>query len=301
MNLMMNAGINQIKGQAMALIPDEMQDKESGKLQEGKDSKINAEGKENQIKPKKQKKVNPITKSVAIKMYSILLFHTLAVTTTIFVFNIISHRSYSLFKIIASSAGIAGGIILSFAVTKIRCLSNFILVFLFYIVVLAANVIGFTYCSLLGEEGENGDSGDKYISNLLKTMFIVFDSASLTVILFSCFVKDTPSTFWLMCCSGGGCILSIVIAAKIYSDDSKLKRWGLMLFGGIACAIYESMTYNSLDDYINNKKTEKFPPVMSLPFEFNICFIKIFWYFIKIIGYLCSMCVSCCCPARKKR
>lgn len=300
MNLMMNAGINQIKGQAMALIPDEMQDKENEKLQEEKDSKINAEGKGTQIKPKKQKKINPITKSVAIKMYSILLFHTLVITTCIFVFTIKFGRSYSLFRTVVSIIAIACGIILSLVVTKIKFLSKSVLVYFFYIVVLAANVIGFTYCSLLGQEKDKG-AEDHYITNLIKTMFIVFDSASLTVILFSCLVKDTPSTFWLMCCSGGGCIISIVIAAKIYSDDSKLRRWGLMLFGGIACAIYESMTYNSLDDYKNNKKTESFPPFMSLPFEFNICFIKIFWYFLKIIGYLCSMCVSCCCPARRRR
>ena len=54
MNFMMNAALNQVKDQSMALIPNEMKDKE-----EDKDSKVNVEGKgkENQIKKKPKKKI----------------------------------------------------------------------------------------------------------------------------------------------------------------------------------------------------------------------------------------------------
>ena len=56
MNFMVNAGMNQMKSQAMALIPNELQDKEEDKNQQQKDGK-GKDGKENQVKKKPKKKI----------------------------------------------------------------------------------------------------------------------------------------------------------------------------------------------------------------------------------------------------
>ena len=132
-------------------------------------------------------------------------------------------------------------------------------------------------------------------------MFIVFDTASISVIFFSGLVKDTPSTFWLMVAGVSGPIITILILAKIFGDGILLK-WLTLLFGIFSLAVYESMTYNSLDAYMkNNKDDAGIPSIVSLPFELNLCFVKVFVYFIQILQKLCSMCASCCCPTTKKR
>lgn len=42
--------------------------------------------------------------------------------------------------------------------------------------------------------------------------------------------------------------------------------------------------------------------MVSLPFELNLCFAKIFWYLIKIISFLCSMCTLVgAFPGRKEK
>ena len=305
MNFMMNAGMNQMKSQAMSLIPNELQDKEEDKNQQQKDGK-GKDGKENQVK-KKPKKKNPITKTLAIKMFSILLFHTLTITILLFIFVVDKNAGFTWLKLIFFLGGFFGGLLLSLAVSKIKCLTKFYLNYLIYIILFAANFIGFTFLSLLDSDDEEIEDGtEKKIvtktgttSKLVKTMFIIFDAASLTVILFSLLVKDTPSTYWLMICSAGGCIITIVIMTKIYGDGTLLK-WGTMLFGAFSCAIYEAMTYNSLEVYKQNSKNEaSIPSMISLPFELNACFVKIFWYVLKILKYLCTMCTSCCCPKKK--
>ena len=285
MNFMMNAALNQVKDQSMALIPNEMKDKE-----EDKDSKVNVEGKgkENQIK-KKPKKKNPITKSLAIKMYSILLFHTMVITILIFVFSY--QKGFHIMKLIIFLACFAGGILLSFSVSKLKFLSKAFLNYIIYIILLAANIFGFVCCSLLSDN----------LSIIMKTMFIIFDTASISVIFFSGLVKDTPSTFWLMVAGVGGSLIPILVMAKIYGDGLLLK-WLTLLSGAFALGVYESMTYNALDAYKRNNKNEGgIPSIVSLPFELNLCFVKVFVYIIKIISKLCSMCASCCCPSKKKK
>ena len=296
MNFMMKAGMNQManqmKDQAQALIPNELQDKsEENKGKELENGKIEGSDKINKNKVKKPKRKNPITKSLAIKMYSILLFHTLLVTILIYVFTNTKKTGFSIIKLAIFLGCLFGSILISLAVSHFQFISKFYLNYILYLLILAANSIGFIICSLLNED----------LSKLVKTMFVIFDAASLTIILFSILVKDTPSTFWLMCSSCGGIIIALLIMAKIY-NDSKIFRYLVILFGLISAAIYESMNYNALDAYKKNNKNEtSVPSMISLPFELNLCFVKIFWYLIKIIKYLCSMCYSCCCGKPKKK
>ena len=296
MNFMMKAGMNQManqmKDQAQALIPNELQDKsEENKGKELENGKIEGSDKINKNKVKKPKRKNPITKSLAIKMYSILLFHTLLVTILIYVFTNTKKTGFSIIKLAIFLGCLFGSILISLAVSHFQFISKFYLNYILYLLILAANSIGFIICSLLNED----------LSKLVKTMFVIFDAASLTIILFSILVKDTPSTFWLMCSSCGGIIIALLIMAKIY-NDSKIFRYLVILFGLISAAIYESMNYNALDAYKKNNKNEtSVPSMISLPFELNLCFVKIFWYLIKIIKYLFSMCYACCCAKAKKK
>lgn len=296
MNFMMKAGMNQManqmKDQAQALIPNELQDKsEENKGKEMENGKIEGSNNINKDIQKKPKRKNPITKSLAIKMYSILLFHTLLVTILIYVFTNIKKSGFSIIKLAIFVGCLFGAILLSLAVSHIQFISKLYLNYILYLVILAANSIGFIHCSLLDED----------LSKLIKTMFVIFDAASLTIILFSVLVKDTPSTFWLMCSSCGGIIIALLVMAKIY-NDSKIFRYLVIFFGLISAAIYESMNYNALDVYKKNNKNEtSVPSMISLPFELNLCFVKIFWYLIKIIKYLFSMCYACCCAKAKKK
>ena len=327
MNFMMQAGMNQMKDQAKSLLPSEMQDKE-----EKGDSKISQSN-----VPKKPKKKSPITRSLALKMYSFLLFHTLLITIVVFVFykedsndsgsssdkalivlasNSSSDPSNStindstvpdnkteppappepkesnsntfskLFLFIVFAACLGGSVFLSLSISKIKVLSKIYLNYVLYLVLLAANVIGFACCANISRS----------LYELVTTMFIIFDAGSFTIILFSNFVKDTPSTFWLMCSCSGGMFIALIVMLKIYSGS--LFRYLVLLFGLLAFGIYEAMNYNALDSYKQNVKSAPTAPSMiSLPFELNVSFVKIFWYLIKGIFYLFSM---CCSPNKKK-
>jgi len=291
MNFMMQAGMNQMKDQAKSLIPNEMQDKKEGGKEGEENGKIENSENKNQVKQKKPKRKNPITKSAAIRMYTVLLFHTLLITILLYVFTKSENIGFSIIKLAIFLGCFFGAILLSLAVSYFQFISKVFLNYLIYLIILGANVIGFICCARL-----NGD-----LFKLLKTMFIIFDAGSLTIIFFSTLVKDTPSTFWLMCSSCGGIIIAILVMAKVY-NDSKIFRWVVILFGCIAFAIYESMNYNALDVYKKNTKNEaSVPSMVSLPFELNLCFVKIFWYVLKVIGYLCSMCFACCCAGPKKK
>ena len=327
MNFMMQAGMNQMKDQAKSLLPSEMQDKE-----EKGDSKISQSN-----VPKKPKKKSPITRSLALKMYSFLLFHTLLITIVVFVFykedsndsgsssdkalivlasNSSSDPSNSTindstvpdnkteppappepkesnsntaskwFLFIVFAACLGGSVFLSLSISKIKVLSKIYLNYVLYLVLLAANVIGFACCANISRS----------LYELVTTMFIIFDAGSFTIILFSNFVKDTPSTFWLMCSCSGGIFIALIVMLKIYSGS--LFRYLVLLFGLLAFGIYEAMNYNALDSYKQNVKSAPTAPSMiSLPFELNVSFVKIFWYLIKGIFYLFSM---CCSPNKKK-
>ena len=304
MNFLAQKGINDMQDQAKTLIESEMQDQstikkgqnEQNQQNEPKESNEPKAPKENieinnRPKPKKKNKKLIVDRALAIRMYTVLLFHTLLITILLYVFTKSENIGFSIIKLAIFLGCFFGAILLSLAVSYFQFISKVFLNYLIYLIILGANVIGFICCARL-----NGD-----LFKLLKTMFIIFDAGSLTIIFFSTLVKDTPSTFWLMCSSCGGIIIAILVMAKVY-NDSKIFRWVVILFGCIAFAIYESMNYNALDVYKKNTKNEaSVPSMVSLPFELNICFVKIFWYVLKVIGYLCSMCFACCCAGPKKK
>ena len=321
MNFMMQAGMNQMKDQANSLLPSEMQDK--GEKGDSKISQSNV--------PKKPKKKSPITRSLAIKMYSFLLFHTLVITIVVFMFykevsdkisdslnkGLISMSDNSSnstidnstvpdnkteppvspespesdtgskwFLFIVFAICLGGSVFLSLSISKIKFLSKIYLNYVLYLALLAANVIGFVCCANISRS----------LYELITTMFVIFDAGSLTIIIFSILVKDTPSTFWLMCSCSGGIFIALIVMSKIYSGS--LFRYLVLLFGFLAFGIYEAMNYNALDSYKQSVKSAPTAPSMiSLPFELNVSFVKIFWYIIKGIFSLFSL---CCCPNKKK-
>ena len=333
MNFMMQAGMNQMKDQAKSLLPSEMQDKDE------KDSPKIAPG----DVPKKPKKKSLITRTLAIRMYSVLLFHTLIITILVFVFYssdpnqpITPRASIALLsnsfsdskdnstvpepkdnstnpepkenstipdstpsetsepksnlwflKFIIFAACFGGSLFLSLSISKIKCLTKIYLNYVLYLVLLGANIAEFICLANLSES----------LYQLVTTMFVIFDAGSLTIIIFSILVKDTPSTFWLMCSCSGGIFIALIVMSKIYSGS--LFRYLILLFGLLAFGIYEAMNYNALDTYKANAQSAPTAPSMfSLPFELNINFVKIFWYLIKGIFSLCSM---CCCPNKKRK
>ena len=321
---MMQAGMNQMTDQAKSLLPSEMQDKDE------KGSPKIAPG----DAPKKPKKKSLITRSLAIRMYSVLLVHTLIITILVFVFYssdpnqpIVPRASIVLLsnsssdskdnstvpdapdskenstipetkptepksdlwflKLIIFAACFGGSLFLSLSISKIQCLTKIYLNYVLYLVLLGANIAEFVCLANLSES----------LYELVTTMFVIFDAGSLTIIIFSILVKDTPSTFWLMCSCTGGIFIALIVMSKIYSGS--LFRYLVMLFGFLAFGIYETMNYNALDAYKANAKSAPTAPSMfSLPFELNISFVKVFWYILKGIVSLCSM---CCCPNKKRK
>ena len=173
------------------------------------------------------------------------------------------------FLFIVFAACLGGSVFLSLSITKIKCLSKIYLNYVLYLALLAANIVGFICCANIARS----------LYELITTMFIIFDAGSLTIILFSIFVKDTPSTFWLMCSCSGGVFIALVVMLKIYSGS--LFRYLVLLFGLLAFGIYETMNYNALDSYKESvKNAPTAPSMISLPFELNVSFVKIFWYLI---------------------
>ena len=190
-------------------------------------------------------------------------------------------------KLIIFAGCFAGSLFLSLSISKIKCLTKIYLNYVLYLVLLGANIAEFVCLANLSES----------LYELVTTMFVIFDAGSLTIIIFSLLVKDTPSTFWIMCSCTGGIFIALIVMSKIYSGS--LFRFLVMFFGFLAFGIYEAMNYNALDSYKESAKSAPTAPSMfSLPFELNINFVRIFWYIIKGIFYLFSL---CCCPNKKRK
>ena len=322
---MMQAGMNQMKDQAKSLIPSEMQDKN----EQGSSPKVGA----GDVR-KKPKKKSVITRSLAIRMYTVLLFHTLIITILVFLFykgdpqqRIVPRASIILLsnssdpsqnstdppknstdpnstipdsepsqstepdlwlhKLIIFGICFGGSLFLSLCISKIKFFTRIYLHYILYLVLLAANIAEFVCLANLSES----------LYELVTTMFIIFDAGSLTIIIFSGFVKDTPSTFWLMCSCAGGCFIALIVMSKIYSGS--IFRYFVMLFGVLAFAIYETMNYKALDSYKQSvKSSPTAPSTFSLPFELNVSFVRVFLYFVKGI---CSLFALCCCSGKKRK
>lgn len=220
-------------------------------------------------------------------MYSILLFHTLLINILLFFFAKTGEK-FNLVLFMIFLGCLFGGILLSFAVSNMKFLSKIFINLIVYIILIVANVIGFICCARLGPN----------FFELVNTMFVVFNAGSLTVLLFASLVKDTPSTFWIMISCSGGIIITVFVMAKIYMVVV-IYRLLILLIGCLSFAIYESMNLNALDAHKNSKEPTA-PSLLSLPFELNICFIKVFWYVMKGFYRLCTMCCTLC-PKKKRR
>ena len=294
MNLAMKAGMNQMKDQAQNLIPNEMKDKGEEQKDENikndpKEPKIEVNDKGKPIQRKKKKKIL-IDRSLSIRMYSVLLFHTLLITVLLFIvhFKYLDNIKKNENKLWSKySWAIFGGcivlsILLSFLVSKVKCISTLYLNYIFYLILLALNAVAFVY------------GGKEDLFNFIISMLIMFDAGSITILLFSSLIKDAPSTFWLMCSCSAGHLLAMFILIKVYSDDKYL----ILLFCILAFFIYETMNYNALDSYKASKNNSSIPSMMILPFELNLSFIKIIWY---VLYGIFSCLLSCCCDNKRKK
>ena len=250
MNMVMQAGLNQAKDQAQNLIPKEVKDGQNEEKKEGEgnnnsinDSQSNLTNSSNiSHKKMKNKKIN---KQLAIKMYSVLLYHTGILTIAEYIIRTVQNSKgnvfdsdYNIVYWIIFAASIALALILSLLVTKIKCLSSMIFVSLFYVLILALDACIFNI------------GGHLLSFEVFVSMLIVFDAASAVILIFCSLIKDAPSLFWMICSSIGGIILAVFLCTKIYEDEKIF----VLIFGVYAFVVYETMNYHVFDDGKKRKK-----------------------------------------------
>ena len=296
MNFMMQAGMNQMKSQAQNLIPKDMKEgnNENPENQnQSAEGKIENSGASGQPHPPKKKKSKIITRILALKMYTVLLIHTAILTIAVYIINANDAGLYetdagmvTLYWILFG-ASIGGCLILSLLLTKITCMKSPFFIYILYLIILGLDAFIFIL-------GAHLLSFDIFVS-----MLIVFDGASIVVIIFCSLIKDHPSTFWVMCSSSGGIILAVFLSTKLYEDLKML----VLIFGVYSFVIYQVMNYNifntdsgkkkkSANDVPEQEPALKIPPMMLLPFEFNAAFIKMFILIIKGIIFLIKGCIG---------
>ena len=261
-------------------------------------SKANIKSSSSSSKKRKPKLIN---KTLAIRMFSVLLFHTGVLTIAEYVIHAIQKSKGTVFDEdymalywVIFGVGIGLVLALSLLVTKITCLSSPIFIYLLYVILLGLDLCIF----LIG--------GEIISFEIFVNMLIVFDAGSIVVLIFCSLSKDSPSSFWIMCTSIGGIILAIFLGTKIYEDQSTL----VLIFGVISFAIYEVMNYNtfnpdkkkkSKNEGQKNKEGEvkeekvRIPPMMNLPFELNASFLKIFYLIFKGVYFI----IKGCCTGKK--
>ena len=290
MNLAMKAGMNQMKDQTQNLIESEMQIKNSDKNEKNEQNgesgpKENIEIKEGPkpAQSKKKKKLK-IDKNASVRMYSVLLFHTMIITILLFVIksqysdelkekeNDLGDYSWPIFI-----GCIVLSILLSLLVSKVQFLSKIFINYIFYLALLVLNSLAFVW-------GGKGPLFDYIVS-----MLIMFDAGSLTVLMFSTFVKDVPSTFWIMCSCASGHLVAMFVLIKVYDEH----KYFVLFCCVLAFAIYESMNYNAFDTSKSNA-----PSMISLPFELNLGVVIIIYYVLYGIYYFMKF---CCCPTSNKK
>lgn len=290
MNLAVKAGMNQMKDQTQNLIQNEMQDKSIEQKEENgpngqKEQNLQVnENRPRPIQPKKKKKIK-IDKNLTIRMYSVLLFHTMVITALLYIFREkdidISDELGKLDWAIFIGC-IVLSILLSLIVSKVQFVSKLFLNYILYIALLGLNIIAFVY------------GGKSKLFDYVVSMMIMFDAGSLTVLSFSSFINDNPSTFWLMCCCAAGHLVAMFILMKVYDDH----KYFVLSSCVLAFAIYETMIYNSFDSYNKNKNVTRLPSMICLPFELNLSFAKIIYYILYGIFYWFK---SCCCGTDNKK
>ena len=307
MNFMMQAGMNQMKSQAQNLVPKEIKDatkednNETNEENSGNinDSSSNISNSNNNITqpsniPKK-KKGGVIGKALAIKMYTLLLIHTAILTIAEYIIHSMEEKLFSvetsaitIYWIIFVVALVLA-LLFSLMVSKIRCFSSLYFIYILYVVLLGLDLCIFNLGSYL-------ISFDIFVSIL-----IIFDAGCIVVLIFCSFIKEPPSSFWIMCSSTGGIILAIFLCAKLYEENRIL----VLVFGVITFVIYQVMNYNAFNMGKSKKKKGQayqeeesiIPSAMALPYEFNASFIKIFFFFFEGIYTI----ITGCCFGKKKK
>ena len=297
MNFMMQAGMNQMKSQAQNLIPKDMKEgnnENPANQNQSGEGKIENSGAAGQPHPPKKKKSKVITRILALQMYTILLIHTAILTIALYIINANKDEVYSEDDLVKTvywllfGASIGGSLLLSLLVTKIKCLKSPFFIYILYLIILALDAFIF----ILGAQLLK--AFDIFVS-----MLIVFDGASIVVIIFCSLIKDHPSTFWIMCSSSGGIILAVFLSTKLYEEYKML----VLIFGVYSFVVYQVMNYNTFNIDSGKKKKSasdvpeeepaiKIPPMMLLPFEFNAAFIKMFILIIKGIVFLIKGCIG---------
>ena len=278
--MLVNAGMNQLKSQAQDLIPKDMKENEENKSTSS--SKIsNSNHVSGKVQKKKQTKV--ITKALAIKMYLILLIHTAILTIVQYIIHAIKVKNPDFIKSdntsliiywVVFSVSIVLVLLLSLMVSKITCFSSLYFIYILYVVVLAFDLCIFNI-------------GGHIISfGVFVSILIVADGGSLVVLIFCAFIKEPPSSFWIMCCSTGGIALSIFLCAKLYEEE----RIMVLVFGVYTFIIYQVMNLNAFKTDKKKKKKGavykeeeemKIPSAMVLPYEFNAAYFKMFLLFFE--------------------
>lgn len=293
--MLVNAGMNQLKSQAQDLIPKDMKENEENKSTSS--SKIsNSNHVSNKVQRKKQTKV--ISKALAIKMYLILLIHTAILTIVQYIIHAIKLKNPDFIKSdntsliiywVVFSVSIVLVLLLSLMVSKITCFSSLYFIYILYVVVLAFDLCIFNI-------------GGHIISfGVFVSILIVADGGSLVVLIFCAFIKEPPSSFWIMCCSTGGIALSIFLCAKLYEEE----RIMVLVFGVYTFIIYQVMNLNAFKTDKKKKKKGaaykeeeemKIPSAMVLPYEFNAAYFKMFLLFFEGLVLV----FKGCCTGKKK-
>ena len=281
MNFAQDLALQGIKDQANQFIPKELQEKEE-------DSK-NLDVKDQKKAPPKKKK-RAIDRALAIKMFSVLFIHTMIITVLLYLSyykgsDKINEKTdkTSDYNWLIFAGCIIVSILLSLLVCYVQLVSKIFLNYLFYLVLLVLNANAFIW----------GGYKTSFAFHWTSAMLIMFDVGSLSVLFLSCFVRENPSTFWMMIGSGAGLLLTLMVVCKVYSDD----KYTTFLFCALSFAIYEATAYNALDCFEHPEKKKNVPSMMTLPFELNLCFLKIIYYFLLLVVDLCK---GCCCSNRSK-
>ena len=306
MNFVQQAAMNQMKSQAQNLIPKEVKDatneekSENENIRNINDSSSNISNSNQSSGIPKKKKSSVISKALAIKMYILLLIHTGILTIAEYIIHAIQKSKGSLFSSESTAitiywiifvASLVAALLLSLMVSKIKCFSSLYFIYVLYIILLALDLVIFNI-------------GGQLISfDIFASMLIVFDAGSIVVLIFCSFIKEPPSTFWIICSSTGGIILAIFLCAKLYEG----KRILVLIFGVYSYVIYQVMNYNTFNKKKKKKKRGKaykeeeeenvIPSSMILPYEFNASFIKMFFFFFQGIFIV----ISGCCSGKKKK
>ena len=113
--------------------------------------------------------------------------------------------------------------------SKVKLYKKF-LNYIFYLLLLALNSLAFV-CG-----------GKDSLFDYIVSMLIMLDAGSLTALIFSTFVKDVSSIFWVICYCVLGHLVAMFILIKVFDEHKYL----VLLTCSLSLGIYETMNNNAL-------------------------------------------------------